>query len=63
VREPSVLAEQTMAGCPGISRGAVCGAQNLVLHVGVDVARLRNDPAAVLRALYRTRLDPAFPVI
>jgi hypothetical protein len=38
-------------------------AQNLVLHIGVDVALLRNDPTAVLRALYRTRLDPVFPVI
>ena len=38
-------------------------ALNLVLHVGVDVAQLRNDPTAVLRALYRTRLDPVFPVI
>jgi len=38
-------------------------AQNLVLHIGVDIAQLRSEPADVLRALFRTRLDPVFPVI
>jgi hypothetical protein len=38
-------------------------AQNLALHVGIDVAQLRYDPTDVLRALYRSRLDPVFPVI
>jgi hypothetical protein len=38
-------------------------ALELVLHIGIDIARLRHDPNDVLRALYRSRLDPVFPVI
>ena len=38
-------------------------ALNLVLHIGIDVARLRNGPTAILRALYRSPLDPVFPVL
>jgi len=38
-------------------------AQNLVLHIGIDIAQLRSDPTDVLRALYRSELDPVFPVI
>ncbi len=38
-------------------------AQDLVIHVGIDVARARTGGTAVLRALFRSRLDPVLPVL
>jgi hypothetical protein len=38
-------------------------AQNLVIHIGVDIARRRSGSTEVVRALYRSRLDPVLPVI
>ena len=38
-------------------------AQDLALHIGIDIARLRHHPNVVVHALYRSRLDPVFPVI
>jgi Mycothiol maleylpyruvate isomerase N-terminal domain len=38
-------------------------AQNLAIHIGVDVARLRRGETEVIRALYRSRLDPVLPII
>jgi hypothetical protein len=38
-------------------------AESLVLHVGVEIARLRHGAIDVLRCLYRSRLDPVLPVL
>jgi hypothetical protein len=38
-------------------------AQNLVIHLGIDIARSREGNTAVVRALYRSRLDPVLPVL
>lgn len=38
-------------------------AQHLVIHVGIDIARLRRGATPTIRALYRSRLDPVLPVI
>ncbi|HEV7527082.1 MAG TPA: maleylpyruvate isomerase N-terminal domain-containing protein [Acidimicrobiia bacterium] len=38
-------------------------AQNLVIHIGVDVGALRTGATAMLRTLYRSRLDPTLPVL
>ena len=37
-------------------------AQSLVIHLGIDVARVRSGGTAVVRALYRSRLDPVLRV-
>ncbi len=37
--------------------------EELVIHIGIDVARMRNGATAVLRTLYRSRLDPVLPVL
>jgi hypothetical protein len=38
-------------------------AQELVLHLGVDIGRRRSGFAEMMRCLYRTRLEPALPVL
>ncbi len=38
-------------------------AQNLVMHIGIDIGRIRRGPTDVIRALYRSRLDPVLPVL
>jgi Mycothiol maleylpyruvate isomerase N-terminal domain len=38
-------------------------AQELVVHLGIDIARVREGNTAVVRALYRSRLDPVLPVL
>jgi hypothetical protein len=38
-------------------------AQDLVIHIGVDVAQLRHGATDTIRCLYRSRLDPVLPVI
>jgi hypothetical protein len=38
-------------------------AQNLVIHIGADIGIRRSGRTEMLRALYRSRLDPALPVL
>jgi Mycothiol maleylpyruvate isomerase N-terminal domain len=38
-------------------------ALDLVIHIGIDVARIRRGANATIRALYRSRLDPVLPVL
>jgi hypothetical protein len=38
-------------------------AQNLVIHLGVDIGRLRRGATEMIRALYRSDLPPALPVL
>jgi hypothetical protein len=38
-------------------------AESLVIHLGIDIARVREGNRAVVRALYRSRLDPVLPVL
>jgi len=38
-------------------------AQRLVIHVGVDIGLYRTGATEMIRALYRSRLDPALPVL
>ena len=38
-------------------------AQDLVIHVGVDIGRIRSGATEMIRCLYRTELDPILPVI
>jgi hypothetical protein len=38
-------------------------AQDLVIHIGIDIGRIRRGPTETIRALYRSRLDPDFPVL
>lgn len=38
-------------------------AQNLVIHIGADIARHRHGTTEVLRCLYRSKLDPVLPVV
>jgi hypothetical protein len=38
-------------------------AQNLVMHIGIDIGSIRCGPTDVIRALYRSRLDPVLPVL
>ena len=38
-------------------------AQDLVIHIGADIGRIRHGPTEMIRALYRRRLDPVLPVL
>jgi hypothetical protein len=38
-------------------------AERLVIHVGIEIARVRRGAAEVIRCLYRSRLDPVLPVL
>ena len=38
-------------------------AQDLVIHIGIDIARFRHGTVETIRCLYRSRLDPVLPVV
>jgi hypothetical protein len=38
-------------------------AQNLVIHIGIDIGCIRRGPIETIRALYRSRLAPVLPVL
>jgi hypothetical protein len=38
-------------------------AERLVIHVGIEIARVRHGAPEVIRCLYRSRLDPVLPVL
>ena len=38
-------------------------AQDLAIHLGVDIGRIRSGATEMIRALYRSRLDPVLPVL
>jgi hypothetical protein len=38
-------------------------AQDLVIHIGADIGRIRSGATEMIRCLYRTKLDPTLPVV
>jgi len=38
-------------------------AESLVIHVGIEIGRVRHGATEVIRCLYRSRLDPVLPVV